>query len=106
MSLKDSLLKSLSLAPEPFEAAGVSLFLKPLTAGERQDFHAQHKAADGKDVAERAFAFAVCDDAGGRVFTAADIPEIRKLNGEALEAVCSWFVARNGLGDHAPGKAP
>jgi hypothetical protein len=105
VSQKEDLLSRLSLKPEPFEAAGHSLLLKPLTAGERQAFHAQHKAAAGADVAERAFAFAVCDDAGNRVFTESDIPEIRNLNGAVLEAVAAWFVSRNGLADHEPGKA-
>jgi hypothetical protein len=98
---KAKLIERLSVLPRPFDAAGVALTVRRMTAGERMAFIRDHNArgeARGEGFAGRLFAAAVCDDAGALLFHPV---EADGYAWEVVEAVGEWVLEANRLGPGA-----
>lgn len=82
---------------------GRSVYVRTMTAAERDRFESEHRARADKHHQFRArFAAAVlCDAAGAPLFTADDIPQLGELPSTLLDAVVEAGMRLNGMGDAA-----
>ena len=96
---KASLAEKLAIRPEPFEAAGISLFVRRWTTKERQEFQTKHHGETGgtRQLYERLFAGSVCDESGALLFGPDDLDAIGGFNSEVVEAVALHAIKLNGM---------
>jgi hypothetical protein len=99
---RSEILSFLAVYPEPVTLpGGRTVHVRRWTAAERQAFQREHKADAGR-LYERLFVASVCDEAGNRLFTPADLDAVGHLDGAALEAVAVRVLQLNGLADDSP----
>ena len=84
---------------------GGHVFVKTLTAGERDAFEASMFKGRGKDRVEnlenlraRLCALTLCDEAGVRLFDAADVARLTAKSAKALDRVFDRAQRLNGMG--------
>lgn len=107
--MRSQILSFLAVHPVAVELpVGQTLHVRKWTAAERQTFQREHKANPAR-LYERLFVGSVCDPVSGELlFTSADLDEVGRLDGVALELVAAKVLELNGLaeGDDAdPSKA-
>ena len=78
---------------------GGHVWLKPMSAGDRDRFEAEHATAKQRDFRARLAVASVCDEAGSLLFGAADVPQLSKLPASALEPIVRTAVRINALTD-------
>lgn len=96
---RESLLAALTAKPVPFEAGGLSCFLRPLTPGDLLD--AQRWAKDRADKGDGYKFFlvrSICDEAGNRVLTDDDAEAVAGFPGGIVNAAMDRVFEISGMG--------
>jgi hypothetical protein len=108
MLTKAEIVAGLTDRPIPFQAGGLSVWLRPWQLPEKAalaEWQAAHK--DDPDFAValtvRMVLLSVCDESGALVFGEDDAGVVGRLNAVALESVAAKSLELNGI---AEGKAP
>jgi hypothetical protein len=70
---------------------GGDVYVRTMTAGERDRWESEHFADPKTDVRGRLAAFTLCDEQGNRLFTSADIGALSALSCKPLARI--WDVA-------------
>jgi xanthine/CO dehydrogenase XdhC/CoxF family maturation factor len=78
---------------------GGSVFIRPMTAGERDAFDVAHSADGRSNFRARVVVASACDQLGNRLFTAADIPRLSELPAYALNPIVEAAEAVNLFSD-------
>jgi hypothetical protein len=76
---------------------GDFVFVRALTAGERDQFEVQHVKSKEKDFRARLVAATACDGVGSRLFTEADVPTLSNLPAAVLEPLVQAATKINRL---------
>lgn len=96
------LAKRLDLPREPVDVPqlGGEVFVRVMTAAEKDRFEADHLARKDKlaDFRARLVVAVACDADGLPLFTPADVPALGELSSLAIEPVVRKGLAMNGLG--------
>ena len=96
---RESLLASLTAKPVPFEAGGLSCFLRPLTSGDLLDAQRWAKGREDKSDGYKFFLVrSICDDAGGRLLTDDDIESVGGFLGGFVNTAMDRIFEISGMG--------
>lgn len=78
---------------------GGHVFVRMLTAGERDEFEAAQQSGGNphKDLRARLAAATVCDESGELLFTAQDVPALTAKAGRALDRIFAAAAKHNGI---------
>lgn len=81
---------------------GGSVYVRTMTAGERDRFEAEHRrrgeSGDAyEDIRARLAVSTVCDESGALLFTPADVPAISRKSAKALDRIFAAAQRLNGL---------
>lgn len=78
---------------------GGTVFVRVMSAAERDRFEAEHAARRDKntDFRARLVAAAACDESGAALFTAEDVPALGELPSDDVEPVVKAALRLNGL---------
>lgn len=89
MLTREMILAADDLKTEPVEVPewGGSVFVRTMSAGERDRFEAAHLKSPERDFRARLAVACVCDEAGKPVFTAEDVPSLSSKSGAALTRI-------------------
>jgi hypothetical protein len=82
-------------------ALGGTVFVRAMTAGEKDAFEQANARAKGRDVRARLAACCTCDAAGHLLFGPADVAALTRLPGHALDAIGQAAMRLNRLGGDA-----
>ena len=101
---RERLVTSLTVRPEPFTAAGVSVHVRRMTLAERRSFMKDHNAREdkGETYAERLFLAGVCDESGRLLFGPDEAEALADFDGALVEAVAQRVHDLNGFGGGDP----
>ena len=77
---------------------GGKVFIRVMTAGERDRFESKQRKDEFTNLRARTVAACVCDSSGNLLFTEADIPELTKLHAKALDRIFEKAIPFNGIG--------
>jgi hypothetical protein len=76
---------------------GGSLFVRMMTAGERDAFEASQGTDPHRDLRARLAVATVCDGDGQLLFAAADVPALTAKSGRALDRIFAAAARHNGI---------
>lgn len=95
MSLRDTILATDDLPKKKIKIPewGVELFVASMSSGDREIW--EKTAKEVKDVRETIVILTVVDDEGKKVFTADDIPALKKKNAKALDRIAMAAIEHN-----------
>ena len=100
---KADALASLKKQPVPVEVNGVTLFLKPLTVGQKEAFALWRKDNPGAaGVVGRLLAASLCDAGGALILDGPD--DAADLDAALVDVLCERVIDLNGLRGADPGK--
>jgi hypothetical protein len=74
---------------------GGTVFVRVMTAGERDRFEVIAEDTARKDFRALLAVFTVCDDAGTRLFTEADVPDLTRLPFQGLQRIAEAAMKLN-----------
>ncbi len=77
---------------------GGAVFIRVMTAGERDRFEARQRREEFADIRARTAVATVCDEGGQLLFTEEDIPALSKLHAKALDRIFEAAIPFNGIG--------
>lgn len=100
MNLKDLILnkQDKKLTPLTVEEWGVTVHLRTWSGSERAKFQDWYKTqTDMGKLLGMLCAMSVCDEAGNRLFTEADVDALNEKSVTALDAVAAAVLALNGI---------
>lgn len=78
---------------------GGSVYVKALSAGERDAFEVEHTKSGTKDFRARLAAACVCDADGASLFTKADVPALSALPASVIDPIVQAASKLNRLSD-------
>ncbi len=102
---KAELIAVLRRQPVPFDAAGVSVHLRPLTAGDRADVAAWQTEHGAERNYRIIFVRSVCDEAGVRTFADDDAEAVDSFGAEFVSAIVEKALELAGIKGKAPSTA-
>ncbi len=85
----------------PVPELGDSVFVRAMTAGERDRFESEQLQTEGRDFRARLATYTVCDAAGVLLFTPADVPALSGLPASTLSRVADAALKLNSLSAEA-----
>lgn len=101
MSLRDLILSADDLKRERVdipEWPGATVFVRMMTASERDRFESAHLKSPERDFRARLAVATVCDEQGQAVFTEADIPALGAKSSAALTRIFEAAAKLNKMG--------
>lgn len=78
---------------------GGFVWIKQMSAGERDRFEVDHEASKKRDLRARVTAASVCDEQGNLLFGPADVPQLSALPAAALEPIVNATIKLNAISD-------
>lgn len=97
---RESFLAALTAKPVPFEAGGLSCFLRPLTPGDLLDAQRWAKDRESKSDGYKFFlARSLCDEVGTRLLNDDDIETVGGFLGGFVNAAMDRVFEISGMGD-------
>lgn len=87
------------VVPVDLPALGGRVFVRELTAGERDRFETEHARSQNSDFRAKLMAACVCDESGKRLFTDADAKKLANLPASHVEGLVRKIIEVNALSD-------
>ena len=96
---RNAILGAADLPVRPVEVPewGGQVFVRMLTAGERDAWEASVMASSDKDVRARLAAVCLCDEAGNRLFELEDVILLTRKSGRAMDRIFAAAVKHNAM---------
>jgi hypothetical protein len=85
----------------PCPALGGSVWIRTVSAGERDRFEERHLALKHRDYRARILVLCSCDEAGQPLFTDADVAALSALPAQVLDPIVEAASKLNGVGGEA-----
>lgn len=76
---------------------GSFVWIRPMTAGERDAFEVTHERTGGKDFRARLTASVCCDETGKALFDSACVPSLSQLPASTLQPIVEAAIRVNRL---------
>lgn len=76
---------------------GGAVWIRTMTGGERDRFEAEFKRDPTSDIRARLAVATICDEAGGLIFSAEDVPAITRKSSKALDRIFAAATVHTGL---------
>jgi hypothetical protein len=89
--------QDLPLKEVPVPEWGGKVFVRMMTAGQRDAFEAEQTTNPHRDLRARLAVATVCDEAGELLFTAEDVPTLTKKSARALDRIFAAAARHNGI---------
>jgi len=99
MELRDQILCACDLPVKEVKVPewGCTVYVKMMTAQERDRFEAAQMASPMSDVRARVAVATICDEAGNLLFKDADIPALNGKSARALDRIFAASTKHNGI---------
>jgi hypothetical protein len=81
----------------PIPEWGCTVYIRTMSAGERDRYEAAHLANPYQDARARLAAETVCDELGNKLFTADDVAAISQKSCKALDRIFAAAMHHNGV---------
>lgn len=87
------------VTPVDLPALGGRVYVRELTAGERDRFETDHAQSSNSDFRAKLMAACVCDESGKRLFSDADARKLSDLPASHVERLVREIIRVNALSD-------